>query len=506
MSVIHRLTVAGIALGVLAAAVAGAGTPARDRAWAGDVERWVSNWQAAGAAGIPNLGAFLAADVTVDHRGAAEGGAQGRDAALAFYRAVQDRHRSAVLQGPAYVSTSGMVVLSHWMLALPHGALTTEVRQDAALTLAFSAGGLSREDAALSLLSARVHDDFDQADPPVPVDWAPLTALAARYLQVWSQADASAVAALYDDAAQVRDSLLGVRLDGPAAVRRASARQSRLHVSLLRDLGGPAVFGEAAGQAAPFERAVLLVEPDDPASCPGHTAVVLSLSPAGTVIREERYHRLDDARRCVPPDRRPGGWWDTVAVPDPVQLERTGTLDVTGKRVEVWNATPQLDQLLRWAFGRFDAAGLPPPAPRSITFYPAAPDRCAFNAGLASGAALTELTLCFGTREACTRHLCPPWTVQARRVVLHELAHTWMAQHLTDDVREQYVARVHLRWNDPADAWGDRGIERAADTIAWGLMDESLPLPQLGQPPQDELATEFRLLTGSQPLRTTART
>ena len=60
-----------------------------------------------------------------------------------------------------------------------------------------------------------------------------------------------------------------------------------------------------------------------------------------------------------------------------------------------------------------------------------------------------------------------PW------VILHELGHAWTALHLTDQQRLEYSRRWGLEsWHDPDTPWRLRGAERAADTIAWGLLEE----------------------------------
>jgi len=60
-----------------------------------------------------------------------------------------------------------------------------------------------------------------------------------------------------------------------------------------------------------------------------------------------------------------------------------------------------------------------------------------------------------------------PW------VILHEMGHAWTALHLTDQQRLEYSRRWGLEsWHDPDTPWQLRGAEHAADTIAWGLLDE----------------------------------
>ena len=60
-----------------------------------------------------------------------------------------------------------------------------------------------------------------------------------------------------------------------------------------------------------------------------------------------------------------------------------------------------------------------------------------------------------------------PW------VILHEMGHAWTALHLTDQQRREFSRRWGLEsWHDPDTPWRLRGAEHAADTIAWGLLEE----------------------------------
>lgn len=81
-------------------------------------------------------------------------------------------------------------------------------------------------------------------------------------------------------------------------------------------------------------------------------------------------------------------------------------------------------------------------------------------------------------------------------VVLHEIAHAWAHENLTERERDAFVtAGGYESWNHPDTAWGDRGSEHAADAIAWGLMEE----PQMmvtADGPIAQINADFRMLTG----------
>jgi len=60
-------------------------------------------------------------------------------------------------------------------------------------------------------------------------------------------------------------------------------------------------------------------------------------------------------------------------------------------------------------------------------------------------------------------------------VMLHELAHAWSRHQLTDETRAQFTKHWGLeRWRDNNDAQLDRGVERAAETIAFTLRSPAL--------------------------------
>ena len=82
-------------------------------------------------------------------------------------------------------------------------------------------------------------------------------------------------------------------------------------------------------------------------------------------------------------------------------------------------------------------------------------------------------------------------------VVLHEIAHAWAHEYLTEQERAAFVAAGGFEsWNAAETAWLDRGSEHAADAIAWGLLDEPQAMFTEDGPIAQKNA-EFRLLTGS---------
>jgi hypothetical protein len=245
------------------------------------------------------------------------------------------------------------------------------------------------------------------------------------------------------------------------------------------------------------------VSVDDGSGCPGHLAIVLDLDADGLIRAEHRYHRTDDLVRCAD-GALPAGWWDEATVPPAVTIELTGTLDVAGHEVQIFNGTQGLSGLVEWAFDRFTAAGLPAPEVNSVTFLDQGTDTCDALVGLFAD---REVTLCFLT-SVCRGETCDSWTDPARITALHELAHAWIDDHVSTDTRTAFLERAGLEsWSSADAAWGDRGVELAASTMAWGLLDvESSLNPKLGPHTCAELTELFSLLVegSAQPYPTCA--
>jgi hypothetical protein len=418
--------------------------------WGQAAETWLANVEAAAREGVPNVEAFLAPEVVLDHRGTGGERATGVAATLSLIRHLEQTQPGMRLVGPTYLSADGMVLTARWQGSTP---LTVH---DAVLILTMSEDGLVRGESASSVVSGDALVDAER-------DWGGLLALASAYAAGHTDGDMKST------------------------------------VEEIPDHGGPAVFGvPRTGADEGFRRVVMLLLAENGSGCPGHVAVSLSLGADGSVTSRERYHRIDDGRRCLGTDEAFTGWWVDMDVPEPVRHERTGTVHFDGAVVEIWNGTPALDALVAWGIERFAAAGLEAPRPRSVTFYPHA-DRCWGNLAIAGGEANDEIVACFGEGLACLAYPCPPWSAIAEHTMLHELVHTWMADHLDDETREAYEERVGLEWAENDDPWEDRAVERAAEVIAWGLQ-EAPDHPRGLVLTEDELIEEFTFLTGMPPM------
>lgn len=134
----------------------------------------------------------------------------------------------------------------------------------------------------------------------------------------------------------------------------------------------------------------------------------------------------------------------------------------------------QLGQVA-WALDRFEEAGLQLP-PVELTFHDGA-GHCDGHPGLYRPGDVARIEICSSTNH----------------VILHELAHVWEGAVVTDDVRDRFADHWNVNnWNDHMAPWDERGIERAADTVAYVL--EGVPAN-----PTDQLlrfVCGYPLLTG----------
>ena len=168
-----------------------------------------------------------------------------------------------------------------------------------------------------------------------------------------------------------------------------------------------------------------------------------------------------------------------------------------GATITIYNGTPALNDALEWGLQRFATAGLEVPQIRSVTFTvqsDSCDDRRAHYLRTESG---IKLEFCMDERSSCRDEDCteilPGWSA----VILHEIAHAWLDAHLDVIDTERFLDHVGLdTWRDPDLPWVQNGLEHAADTIAWGLMDRDIEMLRIGQPTSDELAEGFAILTG----------
>jgi hypothetical protein len=89
---------------------------------------------------------------------------------------------------------------------------------------------------------------------------------------------------------------------------------------------------------------------------------------------------------------------------------------------------------------------------------------------------------------------------EAKRCMLHELAHVWIDQNVDIESRERFMAHTGATaWDDPAVPWHARGVEQAAETLAWGLMSEPTAAQACPESVCLRRAAGFATLTGRTP-------
>ena len=80
-------------------------------------------------------------------------------------------------------------------------------------------------------------------------------------------------------------------------------------------------------------------------------------------------------------------------------------------------------------------------------------------------------------------------------ILLHELAHAWEHHTMDDRTRQAFLDHTGLTvWNHADAEWAERGIELAANAIAWGLLDETLTDGEAAE--YTEQLDRFEMLTG----------
>ena len=330
----------------------------------------------------------------------------------------------------------------------------------------------------------------------------PVDATVSAYLSAWDGGDPNERITLYDEAAVVTDAA-GNRLAGHGELLAAGPEWSlpggRLSAISPGGREGPALF---VVPGRDNEQAAFVVATTERDPCAGRVLALLSMSD-GRIVSERRFRPVDSQAGCLSASRVPGGWWTDLALPPPIGEEVTGTLaQDRGGAISIVNGTPELERLAAWGLSRFPAVGLVAPVIESITFAPVA--ECVGVAGaiVEHPAGHPDLLACTDAFAACTpdREACTGYTVSARFGLLHELAHAWMIENLTDSDRSAFLEATGLEaWRDGAVPWHRRGVEVAADTIAWGLLDQRIPLVRFGDPPCATIAARYEMLTGAAP-------
>ncbi len=90
--------------------------------------------------------------------------------------------------------------------------------------------------------------------------------------------------------------------------------------------------------------------------------------------------------------------------------------------------------------------------------------------------------------------------LRIRKTVLHEVAHAWTLRRLSADDIVGFLALRRLEhWSEPA-TWHRRGMEHAAEIMAWGLIEREVRLPLMQPNDRASLDSAFEFLTGREPI------
>lgn len=329
-----------------------------------------------------------------------------------------------------------------------------------------------------------------------------------RYADAWNAGDLDGLAGGYDVHAALEDSLAGVGVTGPASITARAAdlgvgqpgASLRLDEVTFRGALLPAVFVSLADSWRAAAGAYRL----DPGDGCERSLVRLVVPGDDGLGAEQVAWDVASVRRCGLPGGAapaPGGWWEQVRIPS---FERVRTGEVTqgdGSAVPVLNGSPAQERLVEWGLGRFAEAGLPVEGIAAFVFPPSA--ACDALAGATVDANDgVEIHLCYTADAVCPAGAaCASPALAPRRTVLHELAHQWEARHVDDATRAAFMRlRDVAVWIDESGDWSHQGSEHAAEIVAWGLLDEAVPLVRFPRHSCAELLEAFRLLTATEPL------
>jgi hypothetical protein len=157
---------------------------------------------------------------------------------------------------------------------------------------------------------------------------------------------------------------------------------------------------------------------------------------------------------------------------------------IVADTVRVFGADAEHQHLVRWAYGRYERAGLEVP-PIDVHFHPDT-SGCYGHLGSALG---RRLDICVVIVSEI-----------ARDALLHEMGHAWVDENVSASVRERFMhMRAVQAWNDQRVIWDERGFEHAAETLAWALGHRYIA-PGIPDHGPVQLIAAFELLTGGLPL------
>ncbi len=314
-----------------------------------------------------------------------------------------------------------------------------------------------------------------------------------RYVDVWSSGDPDRLAEVYAAGVVVSDAFGHETRTGLDEVAREMASAPEVEHGPWPELFSFDVGGRHE-RIAVFQLG---------GSCPGLQARRWVLD-EGVVVQETRYDHVPSVRRCT--GSADDGWWTALdtAGSDEFAVQQH---EIGGRSIEVVNADGRQVDLIRWLFERYAQGALAQPEVAAFWFPPSV------DCGLSEALAKSEddrfegghtVTLCFTSEQLSSGWPDRRWSPHVAHQGLHELAHVWMYDHLDDQDRLAFLERVGLdAWRDANVFWPERGVEVAAETIAWGLAEDGEAEYLIKPPPDcDELTERYVMLTGHEPLTT----
>lgn len=319
--------------------------------------------------------------------------------------------------------------------------------------------------------------------------------LAQRYARAWEDRDTAALKALYSP--------------NVVALNQTTGEEWRSADDLLATVDGGPPVQPGPGPGPFFYRsgnsveAVVFVQLGG--ECPMLEARRLIFA-GEAIVKETRFTHVPSAQRCM--SDLPDGWWSTFELPTDLQNNVTEVVDAGGSLVELVNAEPIHEEFTRWMFDRYVEAGIGLPEIAAVWFPPA--PECDELGGLAIEsderyAGRHTVVICFDEDRLTWDDSASGWFPTAAAYGLHELAHVWMLDRLTDDVRAAYNEMAGLTvWRGADAEWAQRGVEWAAFTIPWaitGAEDAVWPI-FFERSTCEELADRYRLLTQQEPTTT----
>ena len=490
--------------------------------FAAQAEEWVAAYDEAFDRFDDGQVIFLAPDIVQDSGMSNEGFmGDGRLGALGVHSVV---YNTEYERGPMYLDATGLVRTDSWVWPSGDAGRGLSPGQTYALLAWLEVGedGVERYQHLVYGLDG--YASIAQRESQVVAEQ-----VAANYVDVWNDADDRGVAALYAQDATLSDSVLGVRVSGRDAIQALLDDPTTLPVRLdhLDEVYPPQVLPLGSEGPPPDEAPAVheYLTPDlrgtlsqvwmhlhTTTDCPDASVVALTLDERGHISAERRFHSLDSLRTCTDPDLLVDGWWADLPLPDPLAERVTGTLPTEAGTIELHNSGPAYDQLITWAFHRLTTAGLPPPTVATITLDPF-DERCAGGRGYADwSTGTTDILVCADgagvhwgpgpDNTGCTQPGCIDQApTKDKHLLLHEIAHAWLHDHLDPATRTEFTTLVNApSWNDPEDPWKTRGVEWAAEILAWGLNDQPPPaLPSIGSPNCDLITDGYQTLTGTPP-------